>query len=95
MDRLNRSISDRAAVGVHLDHAKREMLPLDFLPPVDPGLLRLLANLGQSPEAERREELLLLHASVIDEVTGRLQPHLGFSTECGHWASIVRKRTFD
>ena len=78
-----------------LQYARRELLPLDSLPPVEPELRRLVANLSRLPEAERHEELRLLHASVLDEVSARLRPYLGLLDERGRWTLTVRQRTFD
>jgi hypothetical protein len=76
-------------------YARREFLPFDSLPPVEPELQQLVADLRRLPANSRREFLSLLRATNEDEVVSRMRPHIGLLPEDGRWKFTVRQRTFD
>ncbi|HEX9006970.1 MAG TPA: hypothetical protein VF889_06725 [Bacteroidota bacterium] len=76
-------------------YEKRSLLPLDSLPPVEPELLDLLANLDRLPRESRADHVGLLLARSIDEIHARLRPRIELARQNRQWVVNVLQPTFD
>jgi len=76
-------------------YAARDSLPFDAVAFPQAELLALIANLERLAPVERGRQLGLLGAKSVDELRGRLTPHITTSSNATAWVVQVEQTSFD